>query len=73
MDTSNRSIYCLSQLSNLEMSSDTTKENEIPHFAYLVLRDVPPYPTEIAVLCHHAETNDISCLVVGLDLTPLRT
>jgi hypothetical protein len=41
------------------MSSDTTEETEIPHFAYLVLRVVPPYPTEISILCHHAETNDI--------------
>ena len=40
------------------MSSDSTEEAEIPHFAYLVLRVVPPYPKEIAVLCHHAETND---------------
>ena len=41
------------------MSSDTTEETEVPHFAYLVLRVIPPYPTEIAILCHHAETNDI--------------
>jgi hypothetical protein len=32
---------------------------EVPHYAYLVLRIVPPFPTEIAVLCDHAETNDI--------------
>ena len=32
---------------------------EIPHYAYLVLIIFPPFPTEIAVLCHHAETNDI--------------
>jgi hypothetical protein len=24
-----------------------------------VLRGFPPFPTKIAVLCHHAETNDI--------------
>jgi hypothetical protein len=41
------------------MSSDTIEVTEIPHFAYLVLRVVPPYPTEIAILCHHAKTNDI--------------
>ena len=41
------------------MSSDTTEETEIPHFAYLVLRVVPPYPTKNDVLCHHAKTNDI--------------
>ncbi len=46
------------------MSSDTasTDEMEIPHFAYLVLRVYPPFPTEIAVLCHHAATNDIFLL-----------
>ena len=41
------------------MSSDSTKEGEVPHYAYLVLRIFPPFPTEIEVLCHHAETNDI--------------
>jgi hypothetical protein len=41
------------------MSSDSIEEAETPHFAYLVLRVVPPFPKEIAVLCHHAETNDI--------------
>ena len=41
------------------MSSDYVDEGEIPHFAYLVLRAFPPSPTEIAVLCHHAETNDM--------------
>ena len=41
------------------MSSDSTEEAEIPHFAYLVPRVVPPFPTEIVVLWHHAETNDI--------------
>jgi len=38
------------------MSSDSTDEGEIPHFAYPVLRVFPPFPTEIAILCHHAET-----------------
>ncbi len=41
------------------MSSESTDEGEVPHYAYLVLRIFPPFPTKIAVLCHHAETNDI--------------
>ena len=41
------------------MSSDSTDVEEVPHYAYLVLRYFPPFLTEIAVLCHHAETNDI--------------
>ena len=41
------------------MSSDSTEEAETSHFAYLVFIVFPPFPTEIAVLCHHAETNDI--------------
>ena len=41
------------------MSSDFTEEAETPHFAYLLLRVYPPFPTKIAVLCHRAETNDI--------------
>ena len=53
------SIYCLSQPSNLEMSSDSTEEAETSHYAYLVLRVFPPFPTEIEILCHHSETNDI--------------
>jgi len=40
------------------MSSDSTEEAETPHYTYLVLRVYPPFPTEIAILCHHAETND---------------
>ena len=32
---------------------------EVSHYAYLVLKIVPPFPTEIVVLCHHAETNDM--------------
>jgi hypothetical protein len=24
-----------------------------------VLRVIPPFPTEIAILCHHTKTNDI--------------
>ncbi len=53
-------IYCLSQPSNLEMSSDSIDEEDIPHFAYyLVLRVYPPFPTKIVILCPHAETNDI--------------
>ena len=53
------SIYCLSQPDNFEISSDSTEEAETSHFAYLVLRFYPPFPTEIAVLCHHAKSNDI--------------
>jgi hypothetical protein len=41
------------------MSSDSTKEGENPHFAYLVHRVFPPFPTKIVVLCHHAETKYI--------------
>ena len=53
------STYCLSIPSYLEMSSDSIDEGEVPHYAYLVLRIFPLFPTKIAVLCHHAETNDI--------------
>jgi hypothetical protein len=41
------------------MSSDSTVVGEVPHYAYLVLRVFPPFPTEIAFLCHHAETTYI--------------
>jgi len=41
------------------MSSDSTDVGKVPHYAYLVLRICPPFPTEIAVLCHHAKTNDM--------------
>jgi len=44
------------------MSTDSTEEAEIPHFAYLALIVIPPFPREIAILCHHAETNDIFLL-----------
>ena len=43
----------------LEMSSDSIDVGEVPHCAYLVFRIFQPFPTEIAVLCHHAETKDI--------------
>jgi hypothetical protein len=46
------------------MSSDSTEKAETPHYAYLVLRVFPPFPTKIAILCHHAKTNDI-CLPGG--------
>ncbi len=36
------------------MSSDSTDEGDIPHF-----RVYPPFPTKVAILCHHGETNDI--------------
>ena len=44
------------------MSSDSTDAGEVPHYAYPVLRICPPFPTEIPVLCHHADTNDILLL-----------
>ncbi len=47
----------MSTPSYLEMSSDSTYEGEVPHYAYLVLRIFQPFPTEIAVLCHHVERN----------------
>ena len=31
------------------MSSDSTDEVEIPHYAYLMLRIVPPFTIEIAL------------------------
>ena len=39
------------------MSSDSIEEAETPHFAYLVHRFFPPFPTKTSLLCHHAETN----------------
>ncbi len=53
------------------MSSESTEEGEVPHYAYLVLRIFPPFPTEIAVLCHHAETNDVFLLGGLVGLSPL--
>ena len=42
------------------MPSDSIdNEGEVPHYAYLVFRLFPPFPTKIAVLCHHAKTNEI--------------
>ena len=41
------------------MSLDARVVGEVPHYAYLVLKIFPPFPIEITVLCHHAETNDI--------------
>jgi hypothetical protein len=41
------------------MSSDSIDEGEVPHYTYLVLTIFSPFPTEIAVLCHHAKTNYI--------------
>ena len=41
------------------MSSDSTDEGEVPHYAYLVLRIFTPFPNEIAVICHRAETKYI--------------
>ena len=52
------------------MSSDTSDKGEVPHYAYLVLRNCPPSPTEITVLCHHAQTNDIVLLGGRVGLSP---
>ena len=41
------------------MSSNSKDEGEVPHYAYMVLRLFPPFTTEIALLYHHAITNDI--------------
>ena len=41
------------------MSSNSTDDSEVPHYAYLVLRIFLTFPTKIGVLCHHAETNDV--------------
>ena len=49
----------MSTPSYLELSSDSRDEGEAPHYAYLVLRIFPPFPTVVAVLYHHAKTNDI--------------
>jgi hypothetical protein len=46
------------------MSSDSIEESETSHYAYLVPRVFPPFPTKNAILCHHAKTNDI-CLPGG--------
>ena len=32
------------------MSSDSTDEGEVQHYAYMVLRTFPPSPTEIALI-----------------------
>ena len=53
------------------MYSDSTDEMETPHFAYLVLRVFPPFPTEIVVICHHAKTNDIFLLGGCVGPSPL--
>jgi hypothetical protein len=41
------------------MFSGSTDEGEVPHYAYLVLKLLPPFPTEIAVFYHHAKTNEM--------------
>ena len=38
----------MSSTSYLEMSSDSTDEGEVSHYAYMVLRMFPPFPTKIA-------------------------
>jgi hypothetical protein len=40
----------MSITSYLDMSSDSTHEGEVPHYAYVVLRIIPPFSTEIALL-----------------------
>jgi len=52
------------------MSSDSIEEAETSHFSYPVLRVFPPFPTEIALLCHHAETNDIFLLGGRVGFSP---
>ncbi len=42
--------YCLSIYSNLEMSLDSTDEGEVQHYAYMVLRILPPFHIGIALL-----------------------
>ncbi len=53
------------------MSSNSIDEGEISNYAYLVLRVYPPFPTEIAVLCHHAETKVIYLLGGRVGPSPL--
>jgi hypothetical protein len=53
------------------MSLDSTHEGEVPHYAYLVLRFFSLFPTEIAVLCHIAKTNDIFLPSDRVRLSPL--
>ena len=43
----------------LEISSHFTDEVKIPQYAFSVLRILHPFPSEVAVLCHHAEINDV--------------
>ena len=40
----------MSTRSYLEMSSDSTHEGKVPHYAYLMLRIVPSFSTKIALL-----------------------
>jgi hypothetical protein len=53
------------------MSSESTNVGEFPHYAYLVIRFFPPIPTEIAVVCHHVERNDIFLHGVRVGPSPL--
>jgi hypothetical protein len=53
------------------MSLDSIDEGGIPHFAYLGLRVFPPFPPKIAVLCHHAEINDIFLLGGRVEPSPI--
>jgi hypothetical protein len=51
------STNCLSRVSYLEMPSYSTDEGEVPRYAYVMLRFSPPFPTQIAMVCHHTKTN----------------
>jgi len=53
------------------MSSDSRDEGEVPNYAYPVLKLFPPFPTEIAILCHRAGTYDIFSLGVRVGPSPL--
>ncbi len=61
----------LSLIIFLRMSSESTDEGEVPHYAYLVLRIFPTFPIEITFLCHHAETNDVFLPGGRVGLSPL--
>jgi len=49
----------------------TIHVGEVSHYAYLVLKHFPPFPTEIEVLCHHAKRDDIFLLGGRVGPSPL--
>jgi hypothetical protein len=53
------------------MPSDSIDKGEVPHYAYIMLIIFPPFRTEIKVLCHHAEANDIFFLGGRVGPSPL--